>query len=124
QRLNHVERKLSGLRQFFAPPVLAALGGLSGVGDLNTDLLKPRECDVTVMFCDLRGFSQKAEESAGDLLGLLNRVSGALEVMTEQILRHGGVTGDFQGDATLGFWGWPFASQDAPLDACRAALGI
>ena len=119
QRLNRMERHQAGLRQFFAPPILSALGE-----DLDTTILEPRECDVTVMFCDLRGFSQQAEESADDLKGLLNRVSGALEVMTYHILEHGGVTGDFQGDATLGFWGWPFASEEAPLQACRAALGI
>jgi adenylate cyclase len=118
-RLNRYERQKSGLRQFFAPPILAALGD-----DLDTALLEPRECDVTVLFCDLRGFSQKAEASAGDLRGLLDRVSRALGVMTSQILKHGGVTGDFQGDAAMGFWGWPFASPDAPVAACRAALGI
>jgi adenylate cyclase len=118
-RLNRYERQKSGLRQFFAPPILAALGD-----DLDTALLEPRECDVTVLFCDLRGFSQKAEAAAGDLRGLLDRVSRALGVMTSQILKHGGVTGDFQGDAAMGFWGWPFASAEAPIAACRAALGI
>jgi adenylate cyclase len=119
KRVNRLERQQAGLRQFFAPPILAAIGE-----DLNTDLLEPRECDVTVMFCDLRGFSQKAEEAADDLIGLLDRVSRALGVMTHFILEHGGVTGDFQGDAVLGFWNWPFASDHATLDACRAALGI
>lgn len=119
RRTNKLERQQSGLRQFFAPPILAALGD-----DLDTDLFEPRECDVTVLFCDLRGFSQQAEESSDDLLGLLRRVSRALEVMTKHILEQGGVTGDFQGDAALGFWGWPFDSPDAPLQACRAALGI
>lgn len=119
RRTNELERLHSGLRQFFAPPVLAALGD-----SLDTNLLEPRECQVTVLFCDLRGFSQRAEESANDLLGLLERVSLALELMTQQILKHGGVTGDFQGDAALAFWGWPIASDRAPLDACRAALGI
>jgi adenylate cyclase len=118
-RLNRNERQKSGLRQFFAPPILSALGD-----DLDTALLEPRECDVTVLFCDLRGFSQKAEAAAGDLRGLLDRVSRALGVMTSQILNHGGVTGDFQGDAAMGFWGWPFASPEAPIAACRAALGI
>ncbi len=79
---------------------------------------------MTVLFCDLRGFSQKAEAAAGDLKGLLDRVSRALGVMTNQILKHGGVTGDFQGDAAMGFWGWPFASPESPIAACRAALGI
>ena len=97
-----------GLRQFFAPLILS-------VGDdLDTALLEPRECDVTVLFCDLRGFSQKAEAAAGDLKGLLDRVSRALGVMTSQILKHSGVTGDFQGDAAMGFWGWPLPLPNRP----------
>lgn len=118
-RAKRVERQKAGLRQFFAPPILAALGD-----ELDTTLLEPSECDVTVMFCDLRGFSQRAETEAGDLIGLLERVSRALGVMTHHILENGGVTGDFQGDATLGFWGWPFHSPDAAVHACQAALGI
>ena len=92
-----------------SPPVLESLGH-----DLDTSLLEPRECDVTVMFCDLRGFSQQPKEQADNLTGLLERVSLALEVMTSQILRFGGVTGDFQGDAALGFWGWPIGSPTKP----------
>tara|TARA_R110002095_G_scaffold207151_1_gene191897 strand:- start:87435 stop:89207 length:1773 start_codon:yes stop_codon:yes gene_type:complete len=119
RRLNQLERQQAGLRQFFAPPILAAIGD-----NLNTEILEPRECDVTVLFCDLRGFSQHAEDSSEDLIGLLDRVSQALGIMTSHILDFGGVTGDFQGDAALGFWGWPFSSELAPLDACRAALAI
>lgn len=119
QRQQTLERQQAGLRQFFSPPVLEAVGN-----DLDTSLLEPRECDVTVLFCDLRGFSHRAEEQADNLTGLLERVSLALEVMTSQILRFGGVTGDFQGDAALGFWGWPISSEEAPLNACRAALAI
>ncbi len=114
-----LERQKAGLRQFFAPPILSALGD-----ELDTTLLEPCECDVTVMFCDLRGFSQRAEHEADNLIGLLERVSRALGVMTQHILMYGGVTGDFQGDAALGFWGWPLPSADAAVDACRAALGI
>ena len=124
ERLKNVEGHLSVLRQFLSPPILAALERTGDGGGLDTDLLEPKECDVVVLFCDVRGFSHRAEESAGDLRGLLSRVSAALEVMTQQILGHGGVTGDFQGDAVLGFWGWPFASEEASLNACRAALGI
>jgi adenylate cyclase len=123
ERVNRLESNLSVLRQFLSPPVLRALERSEG-GGLNVDLLEPRECHVTVLFCDVRGFSQRAEEAAGDLKSLLNELRMALELMTQEILRHGGVTGEFLGDAALGFWGWPFASEEAPLNACRAALGI
>ncbi len=125
ERLNRVESDLSVLRQFLSPPILQALerGGEVESG-LDTRLLEPRECEVTVLFCDLRGFSQRVEESADDLVGVLDRVSKALEVMTGRILEFGGVTGEFLGDAVLGFWGWPFASEESALKACQAALAI
>ncbi|QDT52522.1 Adenylate cyclase 1 [Caulifigura coniformis] len=123
ERVNRLESNLSVLRQFLSPPVLQALER-SDTGGLNVDLLEPRECHVTVLFCDVRGFSQRAEEAAGDLKSLLNELRMALELMTQEILHHGGVTGEFLGDAALGFWGWPFGSEEAPLNACRAALGI
>jgi adenylate cyclase len=72
----------------------------------------------------LRGFSRQAEEAREDLLGLLHRVSHALDVMTECIHSQHGVIGDFQGDAALAFWGWPLHQSDAAARACRAALEI
>jgi adenylate cyclase len=55
---------------------------------------------------------------------LLERVSKALGVMTHHILDHGGVIADFQGDAALGFWGWPLAQPEAITQVCLAALEI
>ena len=86
--------------------------------------LAPRETEVTVLFCDLRGFSREAERSKDDLMGLLHRVSHALDVMTKCIHSHQGVIGDFQGDAALAFWGWPLDSGNSALEACRAAVEI
>ena len=114
-----LSKQHAGLSQFFSPVVLDALGA----ADPDVAFL-PRETDVTVMFCDLRGFSLKSERAADDLMGLLNRVSKALGVVTHQILDHAGVVGDFQGDAVMGFWGWPLASPDAVQQAALAALGI
>jgi len=79
---------------------------------------------VTVLFCDLRGFSRQAEAEASDLLALLERVSKSLGVMTQTILDQGGVIGDFHGDAAMGFWGWPIAQDDKIARACMAALGV
>ena len=55
---------------------------------------------------------------------MLNRVSEALGVMTQNILAHRGAIADFLGDAALGFWGWPIENAGKTEDACRAALGI
>ncbi len=87
-------------------------------------VLQPRETEVSVLFCDLRGFTRQSEESQGQLLALLNRVSNALGVMTREILQTGGVVGDFHGDAAMGFWGWPLDQTDAVGRAAMAAMAI
>jgi adenylate cyclase len=109
----------ASLSQFFSPPVLEALASRD-----PDEALAPREADVTVLFCDLRGFTHESERSAGNLFDLLGRVSQALGVMTRHILDQGGVVGDFHGDAAMGFWGWPLPQPDAVERACRAALAI
>jgi adenylate cyclase len=114
-----MQHKQAALRNFFAPPVLDAI--MAEDPDL---VLAPRETEVSVLFCDLRGFSRETERNAGDLLALLGRVSKALGVMTHHILEQGGVFGDFQGDAAMGFWGWPMCQPDAIERACLAALAI
>jgi len=109
----------ASLSQFFSPIVLEAIGNQD-----PEQVLAPREADVAVLFCDLRGFTTESERSTDDLFGLLARVSQALGVMTHEILEQGGVVGDFHGDAAMGFWGWPILQPDAVERACRAALGI
>jgi adenylate cyclase len=112
-------RRQANLSQFFSPVVLEALAQQEA-----DEVLAPREADVTVLFCDLRGFTEQSERSAGDLFDLLQRVSRALGVMTNHILGQGGVVGDFHGDAAMGFWGWPLPQADAVERACQAALEI
>ncbi|HJN13651.1 MAG: adenylate/guanylate cyclase domain-containing protein [Pirellulaceae bacterium] len=117
--LRQLERQKASLSQFISPVVLDTVA--------NSDpeqSLAPRPCDVTVLFCDLRGFALKSEQSSENLLGLLQRVSTALGVMTRHILQQGGVIGDFHGDAAMGFWGWPLPQEDRVARACRAALQI
>jgi len=106
-------------RRFFSPGVMNLLSGQDG-----PHALEPRETDITVLFCDLRGFSKKVEEAGGDLLPILHRVSTALGVMTQNIMRYRGAIADFLGDAALGFWGWPIDHPGKAEDACQAALGI
>lgn len=88
------------------------------------EVLAPREYDVTVLFCDLRGFTQAVAAGEADLMGSWDRLSEALDAMTDAVTTEGGVIGDFQGDAVMGFWGWPSAQPDQIDRAARAALRI
>ncbi len=114
-----LQRQQIGMQRFFAPVVMEALAGRD-----PEEVLRPRETDVSVIFCDLRGFTRQSEQSQHQLLELLQRVSDALGVMTGEILRQGGVVGDFHGDAAMGFWGWPLDQEDAVGRAARTALTI
>ena len=117
--LRNLERRQSSLRRFFSPAVLKAFASRD-----PDDVLKPRQCDVSVLFCDLRGFSKTSEALADDLLKLLDQVSQSLGIMTRVILDHGGVIGDFHGDAAMGFWGWPLDQPDAAIKAAESAIEI
>jgi adenylate cyclase len=114
----YLQHRQAHLARFLSRPVLAALS------NKNIDeVLRPRQSEVTVLFCDMRGSCRIADE-ANDLNALWDRVSEALTIMTSSILDQDGVIGDFQGDATMGFWGWPLECGDEAERAARAALTI
>lgn len=114
-----LERRQAAMRHFFAPVVMQALAGRD-----NDEVLEPRVAELSVMFCDLRGFSRRSERDSEHLLELLACVSDALGVMTRHILDTGGVIGDFHGDAAMGFWGWPLRQTDSAVRAAKAAMRI
>ncbi|MBX3423549.1 MAG: adenylate/guanylate cyclase domain-containing protein [Pirellulaceae bacterium] len=118
RQVRMLQRRQDSLSNFFAPVVLSALSGRD-----PDQVLAPRQTNVSVLFCDLQGFS-KHSEAADELLELLQRVSGALGVMTHHILAGGGVVGDFHGDAAMGFWGWPLADSSYIQKTCQAAVEI
>jgi adenylate cyclase len=44
--------------------------------------------------------------------------------MAGGIVERDGAVADFQGDAAVGFWGWPIESKEGAAPACRSALSI
>jgi adenylate cyclase len=118
RKVRWLERQQSQMRQFFSPAIVEMMVSTQAT------TLEPYEGDISVMFCDVRGFSRKVEQSRDRLDQLLERVSHALSAMTRSILRFEGVIADFQGDASLAFWGWPNPHEGTTLSACRAAASV
>ncbi len=114
-----LQEQKTQLSTFFSPKVIQQLTNADA-----RQALTPAERQISVLFCDVRGFSRKAESMSGDLYKLLFRSREALSVMARGILNRDGTIADFQGDAALGFWGWPVELDEGPLPACRAALDI
>jgi adenylate cyclase len=116
-----LEKQTKQLSQFVPPMVLMAMKRM----DIQT-LFAPKAVPVSVLFCDLRSSCKVAEDAVTPevLNALGTRIREALGVMTQAISTNDGVVGDLQGDAAMGFWGWPIDQPDQIDRAARAALEI
>ena len=78
--------------------------------------------ELTLMFCDIRGFTSIAETmTAEELTHFVNRF---LTPMTEVILNKGGTIDKYMGDAVMAFWNAPLHVAAHHLAGCRAALDM
>ena len=77
---------------------------------------------VTVLFCDLVGFTSRAETmDPEDVAALLAPYQARLK---HELERHGGTVEKFIGDAVMALFGAPIAHEDDPERAVRAAVAI
>jgi class 3 adenylate cyclase len=77
---------------------------------------------VTVMFVDIRGFTELSTNAeAGEILKLLNDY---YEIIVKVIFVHEGTVDKFIGDGIMVLWGAPIGHHDDPDRAARAALNI
>ena len=77
---------------------------------------------VTVVFCDLVGFTSRAESmDPEDVEALLRPYHSRVR---EELERHGGTVEKFIGDAVMALFGAPVSHEDDPERAVRAALAI
>ena len=78
--------------------------------------------DVTVMFCDIRGFTTLSENLPPEkIVALLNEYFTGLE---KCITSHGGVINKYIGDAVMALFGAPVHSETHATDAFNAALDM
>jgi adenylate cyclase len=86
------------------------------------DMLKSKTATVTILFCDIRGYStvsrrlgpEKTEEWLHEVLGVLSRC----------VIEEDGVLVDYIGDELLAMWGAPQTQPDQTERAVRAGLNM
>ena len=109
---------------------LAQLFGTYVPPDLVTEMVKDPSRysmvattrELTVMFCDMRGFTQLSETlEPAQLQALLNTVFSRL---TEVIRTHHGTIDKYMGDCVMAFWGAPVPMPDHAAQAIAAALDM
>ena len=117
-RVQREERRRQRLELHFASAVVQQILDSPG-GD---DFASAQDYDVTVLFCDMVGFTAFSElASPHEVLNLLNRYFGE---MTEAIFRHEGTLDKFIGDCIMCVFGAPLSQPDHAPRAARAALDL
>ncbi len=78
--------------------------------------------EMTLMFCDIRGFTTISEMF--DAQGLTRLINRFLTPMTDVILERQGTIDKYMGDCIMAFWNAPLEDPGHARHACRSALAM
>lgn len=111
-------KRFSALLSQYVPPALAAAYSR----DPQSMGLAGEEREVSVLFCDVVGFSAVAEQlGPRELAAWLN---GFFSLVSRVVVRHGGTIDKYIGDSVMAVWGAPAPSRTHAFDALAAGLDI
>ncbi|MDI6695043.1 MAG: adenylate/guanylate cyclase domain-containing protein [Anaerolineales bacterium] len=113
------KKRLEAERRLFERMVSPAV-----IRQLDPDQLQlgGKRSQITVLFADIRGFTQFSEQVEPEtLVSVLNRY---LAAAAEAVLAQEGTIDKFMGDAVMAWFNAPIPQEDHTLRAVRAALGI
>ena len=110
------KRELANLFGTYVPPELVD----EMVKDPDSYSMKATTKELTVMFCDMRGFTQMSETmEPTQLQALLNSVFSRL---TDVIRSNRGTIDKYMGDCVMAFWGAPVDTPDHASLAVKTAI--
>jgi adenylate cyclase len=78
--------------------------------------------DMTLLFCDIRGFTTISEKF--DAQGLTRFINRFLTPMTDLIMANRGTIDKYMGDAIMAFWNAPLDDEAHAAHGCIAALAM
>ncbi|MGH1463457.1 MAG: CHASE2 domain-containing protein [Neptuniibacter sp.] len=113
-----IKHTVSVFGRFLDPKVVAVLLKQG----ITEDTLKGKHTRVTILFTDIREFTQLSEyRSATEIVDLLNHYfSNQVDI----IFKHKGTLDKFIGDSIMAFWGQPVEAPNQEIDAVSAALDM
>jgi len=112
-------RRRERLQRYHSPAVVSRIINATESTDAG---LGAHERDVTIMFCDLVGFTALCEQvTPAQAAALLNAF---LTRMTDVVFEHEGTLDKFLGDALLAVFGAPFDQPQHALKAVQAAMAM
>jgi class 3 adenylate cyclase/tetratricopeptide (TPR) repeat protein len=97
-------------------------GGLTEKILSQRDRIEGERRQVTIMFVDMKGFTQLSESlGAEDTFVLMDQV---FDILINCIHEYEGTVNEIRGDGVLALFGSPIALEDAPQRAIRSSLAI
>lgn len=78
--------------------------------------------ELTLLFCDVRGFTTISEQF--DPVGLTALINKLLTPLTNAILQRKGTIDKYMGDCIMAFWNAPLDNPNHAMDGCRSALAM
>lgn len=101
--------------QFFTPQLAREL-------ESNPQLLDGQDADISVLFCDIVGFSSISGRIGSRLT--MQWIGDVMDHLSLAILKHDGVLVDYIGDELMAMWGAPKPQLDHCQLACLAARDL
>ncbi|HAJ48469.1 MAG TPA: adenylate/guanylate cyclase domain-containing protein [Alphaproteobacteria bacterium] len=78
--------------------------------------------DLTVLFCDIRGFTSIAESFRTDPQSLTKLINRVLTPLSQSVLDSKGTIDKYIGDCIMAFWNAPLDDADHAFNACKCIL--
>ena len=103
--------------KYLSPAMVEAV-----VEDPNLLTLGGAKRDLTLLFCDVRGFTSISE--LFDAEGLTVLINKLLTPLTDIILARKGTIDKYMGDCIMAFWNAPLDDKMHAEDGCRSALAM
>ena len=110
------KRELANLFGTYVPPELVD----EMVKDPDSYSMKAANREMTVMFCDMRGFTKMSEQMEPTQLQAL--LTGVFSRLTTLIRANRGTIDKYMGDCVMAFWGAPVETSEHAQLAVTAAM--
>ncbi len=109
------ERRRSNLSGFFSPRVADLLA-------TRPELLSGQDANISVLFCDIRGFSSVTEKLGPQKT--IEWINDVLSELSQCVVETDGVLVDYVGDELMAMWGAPGEQPDHAKRAIQTAIAM